>query len=58
MLDQCCSSHQCCNDDLTYLLLQISIICVLLFLIGTTAVVMHPDWFGGVTVPAQSFAER
>jgi len=32
------------NDQL---LLQVYIICVLLAFIGMTAVVRHPDWFGG-----------
>jgi hypothetical protein len=58
MRDQCCNGHQCCSGDLNYLLLQISVICVLLFLIGTTAIVQHPDWFGGVSAVAQSIAER
>ena len=52
MLDQCCST------DLGYLLLQINVICLLLALIGTTAIVKHPAWFGGVPVAAQSIAER
>ena len=50
MLDQCCDGHRCCNGDLGALLLQINVICVLLFLIGTAAIVKHPDWFG--VVPA------
>jgi len=58
MLDQCCNGYQCCGGDLAALLLQINVICVLLFLIGTTAVVTHPDWFGGAPVAAQSLAER
>lgn len=49
---------QCCGGDLGYLLLQINVICVLLFLIGTTAVVKHPDWFDGMPVAGQSLAER
>jgi hypothetical protein len=48
----------CCRGDLLYLLLQINIICLLLALIATTAVVKHPSWFGGLTSPAQSLAER
>jgi hypothetical protein len=52
MLDQCCSG------DLGYLLLQINMICLLLFLIGTTAIVQHPDWFGGVPVAVETLAER
>jgi tungstate transport system substrate-binding protein len=30
-----------------YTLLQISIICFLVFLLGGTAILRHPDWFGG-----------
>jgi hypothetical protein len=30
-----------------YLSLQANIICILLALIGSTAVIKHPDWFGG-----------
>ena len=37
--------EQCCSGDLTYLLLQINVICLLLALIGTTAIVKHPAWF-------------
>jgi hypothetical protein len=32
------------NGD-SYLAFQTLIICVLLFLVGTTAVVEHPEWF-------------
>jgi hypothetical protein len=39
---------QCCNSDTAYLLLQINIICVLLALIGSAAIMKHPAWFGGV----------
>jgi hypothetical protein len=49
--------HSCCSADLGYLLLQIYIICLLLVLIGMTAVVEHPDWFGGVPATVQSVAE-
>lgn len=58
MLDQCCNGHQCCNGALGYLLLQVNVICLLIFLIGTTAIVKHPDWFGGVAAVTQSVAER
>jgi hypothetical protein len=58
MLDQCCTGHQCCGGDLTYLLLQIGIICLLLALIGSTAIVKHPDWFGGLPVASQTLAEK
>jgi len=50
--------EQCCNSDLGYLLLQINVICWLLFVIGTTAIVKHPGWFGGLPVTSQSIAER
>jgi hypothetical protein len=50
--------EQCCNADLSYLLLQINVICLLLFLIGTTAIMKHPAWFGGTPVAAQAVAER
>ena len=30
-----------------FLSLQANIICLLLALIGSTAIVKHPDWFGG-----------
>jgi hypothetical protein len=52
MLDQCCSG------DLRYLLLQINVICLLLALIGTTAIVKHPAWFGDTSAIAQSLVER
>ena len=51
--------EQCCSGDLTYLLLQINVICLLLALLGSTAIVEHPGWFGGVPAPiAQSIAQR
>ncbi len=46
----------CCNGDLTYLVVQINLICLLLFLIGTTALVKYPDWFGGLPPMSQSVA--
>jgi hypothetical protein len=52
MIDQCCSS------DLSLLLLQINVICLLLALVGTTAVLKHPAWFGDGPVTAQSLVER
>jgi hypothetical protein len=42
---------QCCSGDLGYLLSQINVICLLLFLIGTTAIVKHPEWFGSAPEP-------
>jgi hypothetical protein len=32
-----------------YLSLQANIICLLLALIGSTAIIKHPDWFGGTS---------
>jgi hypothetical protein len=49
---------QCCNGELGYLLLQINVICLLLALMGTTAIVKHPAWFGGVPAAAQSVDDR
>ena len=49
---------QCCPEDLRQLLLQISVICLLLALIGTTAIIKHPAWFGGIPAGIQSPAER
>jgi hypothetical protein len=49
----------CCTGDLSYLLLQINVICLLLALIGSTAIVKHPAWFGGTpTSAALMIAER
>jgi hypothetical protein len=50
--------EQCCSGDLTYLLLQINVICLLLALIGTTAIVKHPAWFASAPMASQSLAER
>jgi hypothetical protein len=58
VLEQCCSGYQCCNGDLSYLLLQINVICLLLALVGTTAIVKHPDWFGAMAAVSRSLAER
>jgi hypothetical protein len=50
---------QCCSGDATYLLLQINIICLLLALIGSTAIMKHPAWFGEVPATiAQNYAQR
>jgi hypothetical protein len=50
---------QCCRDDLGHLLLQINVICLLLALIGSTAIVKHPDWFSGTSPTiTQTVAER
>jgi hypothetical protein len=48
---------QCCSGDLGYLLLQINVICLLLALIGTTAIIKHPHWFGSAPI-VQSLADR
>jgi hypothetical protein len=50
--------EQCCSGDLAYLLLQINVICLLLALIGTAAILKHPKWLGDTPVTAQSLAER
>jgi hypothetical protein len=51
--------EQCCSGDLSYLLLQINVICLLLALIGAVAIIEHPSWFGDVPVPiAQTIGER
>jgi hypothetical protein len=52
MLEQCCNGHR------GYLLLQINVICLLLAVIGTTAIVKHPEWFGAAPVAAQFLTER
>jgi hypothetical protein len=50
---------QCCSGDAACLLLQINVICLLLALIGSAAVIKHPAWFGGVPAPAvQTIAGR
>jgi hypothetical protein len=58
MFDQCCAGYLSCDGDLTYLLLQINLICLLLAAVGSAVIVKHPDWFGGVPVASQSIAER
>jgi hypothetical protein len=51
--------EQCCSADTAYLLLQLTIICVLLALIGSAAIVKHPAWFGGTNPAAtQTVAQR
>jgi hypothetical protein len=51
--------EQCCSGDLTYLLLQINVICLLLALIGSAVIVKHPDWFGdALPTITQAIAER
>ena len=44
-------------SEIGYRLPRINVICLLLALIGTTAIVKHPAWFG-VTPAAQSLAKR
>jgi hypothetical protein len=34
--------------ETNYLSLQANIICLLLALIGSSTIIKHPDWFGGV----------
>ena len=52
-------ANRCCPDDLNYLLLQINIVCLLLALIGSTAIIRHPTWFGKEpTVAVGPFVER
>jgi hypothetical protein len=51
--------EQCCSGDPGYLLLQINVICLLLALIGSAAIVKDPAWFGGVpATAAQTIAQR
>jgi hypothetical protein len=51
--------EQCCSGDLTYLMLQINVICLLLALIGSAAIVKHHDWFGSAPpTVTQTIAER
>ena len=50
--------EQCCSGDLTHVLLQINVICLLLALIGAAAIPKHPAWFGDASATAQSVAER
>ena len=33
-------------DDHAYFMLQLGIVCVLLFLVAVAAVTQHPQWFG------------
>lgn len=50
---------QCCSGDIAYLLLQIGVICLLLALTGSAAIIKHPAWFGGVPAPVmQNIAQR
>jgi hypothetical protein len=50
---------QCCSGDTAYLLLHINVICLLLALIGSAAIIKHPAWFGGPPVPAmQTIVQR
>jgi hypothetical protein len=44
----------CCHGDLGQLLLQVNVICLLLALIGTTAIMNHPAWFGDMPALARS----
>jgi hypothetical protein len=49
---------QCCSGDMAYQLLQINIICLLLALIGSGAIMKHPAWFSGMSVIAHTVAQR
>jgi len=49
---------QCCSGEVAYLLLQINIICLLLALIGSAAIMKHPAWFGGMPAIAHTVAQR
>ena len=50
---------QCCSGDAAYLMLQINIICLLLALVGSAAIMKHPAWFGEVPATvAQTCARR
>jgi hypothetical protein len=47
--------------DNDFLSLQANIICLLLALIGSTAIIKHPDWFGPapeIVMPADAPAVR
>jgi len=37
-------TDQVTDDD--YLAIQVGLVCMLLFLVGVTAVTQHPEWFG------------
>jgi len=51
--------QQCCSGDLTYLMLQINVICLLLAMIGSAVIVKHHDWFGSTSLTiTQTIAER
>jgi hypothetical protein len=50
---------QCCSGDAAYLMLQINIICLLLALVGSAAIMKYPAWFGEVPASvAQNHAQR
>jgi hypothetical protein len=49
--------EQCCNSDTACLLLQINIICLLLALIGSAAIIKHPAWFGGAAATVAQAAD-
>jgi len=53
MGDECCIDDRRCPGGLGHLLLQINVICLLLGLIGSTAIVKHPAWFGGISTAAK-----
>jgi len=56
---RCAVVEQCCNGELTHLLLQINIICLLLAFLGSAVIMRHPLWLGGTPAAAmQSIAGR
>jgi hypothetical protein len=51
--------EQCCGADTAHLLLQLNVICLLLALIGSAAIVKHPAWFSAVyALASQAIAHR
>jgi hypothetical protein len=49
--------EQCCSGDAAYLLLQVNIICLLLALIGSAAIMKHPAWFGEASATVAQTAD-
>jgi hypothetical protein len=41
------------TNETCYLSLQINIVCVLLALVGVSAITLHPNWFGKVPAKAE-----
>ncbi|HEY2535260.1 MAG TPA: hypothetical protein VGJ20_46445 [Xanthobacteraceae bacterium] len=40
------------------MLLKINVVCLLLAVIGTAAIVKHPEWFGSLSLAAQPLAKN